>query len=241
MAQITLPIFQGPLDLLLHLIEKDDLDITTISLVAVTDQYLAAIHHGTGFDPTALAEFITIGARLIYLKSRALLPRPHGEEPPTLEDDHVGAELVQLLREYRRFHQIVELLEARQEAGIRIHTRLAPPPPPRQTSPLQGVSIERLHALMLQLLQRKPPEPQPNAILPRDTTITLTQRLEQLRQRLRRRGRFSFRHAILECATRLEIIVSFLAVLELLRTGEADAHQETPFGDIHIIALAPAA
>ncbi|MEJ5221627.1 MAG: segregation/condensation protein A, partial [Tepidiforma sp.] len=120
MAEISLPIFQGPLDLLLHLIEKDDLDITAVSLVAVTDQYLAAIHTGEGFDPSALAEFVAIGARLIYLKSRALLPRPQGEEAPSLEDDDVGQELVELLREYRRFLQVVDLLEARQDAGLRI-------------------------------------------------------------------------------------------------------------------------
>jgi segregation and condensation protein A len=241
MAEISLPVFQGPLDLLLHLIEKEDLDITAVSLVAVTDQYLAAIHTGEGFDPSALAEFVAIGARLIYLKSRALLPHPQGEEAHALEDDDVGAELVELLREYRRFLQVVELLEARQEAGIRIHTRLAPPPAPREASPLEGVSIERLHALMLKLLQRKPADPRPRAILPRDTTITLAQRIEQFRERLRRRGRFSFRRAILECATRLEVVVSFLAVLELLRAGEADALQETPWGDIQVVALAPAA
>ncbi|WP_322795071.1 ScpA family protein [Tepidiforma sp.] len=241
MAEISLPVFQGPLDLLLHLIEKDDLDITAVSLVAVTDQYLAAIRTGEGFDPSALAEFVAIGARLIYLKSRALLPRPPGEEPPALEDDAVGAELVELLREYRRFLQVVELLEQRQEAGLRIYTRLAPPPDLPQPSPLAGVSFERLHALMLRLLERKPKEPAPRAILPRDTTITLAQRIEQLRERLQRRGKFSFRRAILECASRLEVIISFLAVLELLRAGEAEALQETPWGDIQVIALAPAA
>ncbi len=241
MAEISLPVFQGPLDLLLHLIEKDDLDITAVSLVAVTDQYLAAIRTGEGFDPAALAEFVAIGARLIYLKSRALLPRPPGEEAHALEDDDVGADLVELLREYRRFLQVVDLLEQRQEAGLRIYTRLAPPPPPPEASPLEGVSIERLHALMLKLLERKPKEQRPRAILPRDTAITLAQRLEQFRERLRRRGRFSFRRAMLECASRLEVVVSFLAVLELLRAGEADALQETPWGDIHVIALPSAA
>lgn len=241
MAEISLPVFQGPLDLLLHLIEKDDLDVTAVSLVAVTDQYLAAIRTGEGFDPSALAEFVAIGARLIYLKSRALLPRPAGEETPTLEDDDVGADLVELLREYRRFLQVVDLLEQRQEAGLRIYTRLAPPPPPAEASPLEGVSIERLHALMLKLLERKPKEQRPRAVLPRDTAITLAQRLDQFRERLRRRGRFSFRRAMLECASRLEVVVSFLAILELLRAGEADALQETPWGDIHVIALPSAA
>ena len=74
MPQIQIPVFQGPLDLLLHLIERDDLDITAVSLVAVTDQYLRAVRSQEGTQPALLAEFISIGAKLIYLKSKALLP-----------------------------------------------------------------------------------------------------------------------------------------------------------------------
>jgi hypothetical protein len=91
MAEISLPVFEGPLDLLLHLIERDDLDITAVSLVAVTDQYLTALRSGEKFDPQALAEFVAVGAKLIYLKSRALLPRPP-QEDDGLEDDDVGRE-----------------------------------------------------------------------------------------------------------------------------------------------------
>jgi len=81
MAEISLPVFEGPLDLLLHLIERDDLDITAVSLVSVTDQYLKAIRNGDGFEAHALAEFVSVGAKLIYLKSRALLPRPRRTQP----------------------------------------------------------------------------------------------------------------------------------------------------------------
>src|SRR5689334_13200420 len=87
MPELQLPGFRGPLDLLLHLIERDDLDITAVSLVAVTDQYLKAIHNGSGFNPQALAEFVAIGAKLIYLKSRALLPRPAGDEPVAEQEE----------------------------------------------------------------------------------------------------------------------------------------------------------
>lgn len=237
MAEISLPVFEGPLDLLLHLIERDDLDITAVSLVVVTDQYLAAIRVGEGFDPQALAEFVAVGAKLIYLKSRALLPKPPAAEGDELDDDDVGRELVDLLREYKRFAEVADMLEARQEEGARIYTRLAPPPEVPEGSGLQNVSMERLRDIMLEVLNKKPAEPRAAAIMARDTNMTLGERLMDFRERLQRRGRFSFRRMLAECKTRVDVVVSFLAVLELIRAGECDAEQEGAFGDIVVVAL----
>lgn len=237
MAEITLPVFQGPLDLLLQLIERDDLDITAVSLVAVTDQYLRAIRTSEGFDPGALAEFVAIGAKLIFLKSRALLPRPPQDEPGEMEDDDDGRELVELLREYKRFAEIASVLEERQETGFRIYTRLAPPPAPPEGTGLSNVTMERLRAIMIEVLNKKPAESRPGAVLQRDTAVTLGQRIGEFRERLRRRGKFSFRRAIMECTNRLEVVVSFLAILELLKSGEADARQAEAWGDIEVVAL----
>ncbi len=241
MAEITLPVFQGPLDLLLHLIERDDLDITAVSLVAVTDQYLRAIRTSEGFDPGALAEFVAVGAKLIFLKSRALLPQPPQDEPGNVEEDDVGRELVELLREYKRFAEIASVLEERQETGLRIYTRLAPPPPPPEGTGLSNVTVERLRAIMIEVLNKKPVEARPRAVLQRDTAMTLVQRIGEFRERLRRRGKFSFRRAIMECTNRIEVVVSFLAILELLKSGEADARQAEAWGDIEVVALAVAA
>ena len=237
MAEITLPVFQGPLDLLLHLIERDDLDITAVSLVAVTDQYLGAIRTGSGFDPQALAEFVAVGARLIYLKSRALLPKPPQEEGDSLEDDEVGRELVDMLREYKRYAEAADMLEGRQEDGARIYTRLAPSPEVPEGTGLQNVTMDRLRAIMLEVLTKKPAEPRIRGIIVRDTTMTLTERLMDFRERLQRRGRFSFRRMMSECKTRVDVVVSFLAVLELIRSGECDAEQEGAWGDIVVVAL----
>jgi segregation and condensation protein A len=236
MAEIRLPVFEGPLDLLLHLIERDDLDITAVSLVAVTDQYLAAIHGDHGVDPQALAEFVAIGAKLIYLKSRALLPRPP-DEPEFLEEDDVGRELVDMLREYKRFMEVVAVLEERQQAGLRHYPRMAPPLEPKPDNGLGSVTLESLCGLMVEILARTPPEPR--AVLPRDRGMALSERIEDFRMRLLRRGRFSFRRAIAECRTRLEIVVSFMAILELIRAGEADATQPAAWGDIEVVALEP--
>jgi segregation and condensation protein A len=237
MAEITLPVFQGPLDLLLHLIERDDLDITAVSLVAVTDQYLTAIRTSEGFEPGALAEFIAVGAKLIYLKSKALLPRPPQEEGATFEDDDIGRELVELLQEYKRFALIAGMLDERQETGLRIYTRLAPPPPVPEGAGLQNVTVDRLRAIMIEVLSKTPAAPRAPVVIQRDTVMTLTDRVLDFRERLQRRGKFSFRRAIMECRTRVEVIVSFLAVLELLKAGIADARQADNWGDIEVVAL----
>ncbi|MCC6383311.1 MAG: segregation/condensation protein A [Dehalococcoidia bacterium] len=239
MPEIQLPVFRGPLDLLLHLIERDDLDITAVSLVSVTDQYLRAIHSGERVDPHALAEFVAIGARLIYLKSRALLPHPPDEPGQTIEDDTVGQELVDLLVEYRRFIQVTDLLEERQDAGLKVYPRLAPPPVLPEGSGLDGVTTDAMRAIMLRVLARTPAVPR--AILPRDTVVTLAERITDFRERLRKRGKFSFRRAIEQCRTRLDVVVSFLAILELLKAGECDARQSESWGDIEVVALPVAA
>jgi segregation and condensation protein A len=239
MPRIQLPVFEGPLDLLLHLIERDDLDITAVSLVAVADQYLRAVRGGEGFEPGALAEFVSIGAKLIYLKSKALLPRAPEDPLQLLEDDEVGRELVDLLREYRRFTQVVDMLETRQRQGFRTYGRLAPTPAPPPDSGLKSVTVDRLCALMAEILSRKPAEPR--GVIVRETTVTLSGRVTELRSILRSRGKFSFRRAIEGCRTRIEVVISFMAILELLKAGDCDAVQANAWGDIEVIALAPAA
>jgi segregation and condensation protein A len=100
---------------------------------------------------------------------------------------------------------------------------------------LDEVTVESLFAIMLDILARVPEPPQ--AMIPRDG-ITLSGQLADFRDRLNRRGKFSFRRAIAECRTRLEVVVCFLAVLELLKSGECDARQSESWGDIEVVAVA---
>ena len=236
MAEISLPVFQGPLDLLLHLIERDDLDITAVSLVSVTDQYLKAVRQNDQFEAQALAEFVAVGAKLIYLKSRALLPRPEMGLDEQLDDDEVGRELVELLREYKRFSQVVDLLEERQEQGARSYTRMAPAPVLPEGPGLGNMTLDKLAAIMREVLARKPEE-KVDAIIARDTAMTLVSRMADLRARLRAQGKLSFRALMDECRTRLDVVVSFMAVLELIRAGECDADQDGAYGEIEVKAL----
>lgn len=235
MPEISLPVFQGPLDLLLHLIERNDLDITAVSLVQVTDQYLAAVHEGDKLDAPALAEFIAMGARLIYLKSKALLPRAPEEPDDSLEDDDVGRELVDLLREYKRYTEVTDMLEDRQERGLRFFTRQAPAPELPPGDGLDAVTMDRLVRIMEDVLSRKKPE-KPTAVVRRDP-ITLSQRVSDFRERLATKGSFSFRAVMEECETRVEVIVAFMAILELLKGGECDARQGENWGEIEVVSL----
>jgi segregation and condensation protein A len=225
--------FEGPLDLLLHLIERDDLDITAVSLVAVADQYLDAIRTEAGFDPGALAEFVAIGARLLYLKSRALLPLPPAE-PELFEEDEAARDLVDMLVEYRRFAHVADELQERQEAGVRHFPRLALPERPESPG-LDGVTLDLMRTIMVRVLKRLPPEPR--ALVPR-MRLSLAQRVSALRDQLKREGRVSFRAVMSECTSRAEVILSFLAVLDLLKNGECDAVQDAAWGDIVLTAAA---
>jgi segregation and condensation protein A len=198
----------------------------------VADQYLDAIRTGEGFDPSALAEFVAIGARLLYLKSKALLPVPPAE--PELEEDEAGRELIDMLLEYRRFAAVADELQDRQDANIRHHPRLAPAPARPEGPGLDGVTLEAMRRIMLSVLKRMPPPPR--GFMPRPR-VSLAQRVASLRERLTRQGRFSFRALMEECTSRAEVIVSFLAVLELLKSGECEARQEQAWGDIEVVAV----
>jgi segregation and condensation protein A len=197
----------------------------------VADQYLDAIRTEYGFDPGALAEFVAIGARLLYLKSRALLPAPPAE-PEAIEEDETARDLVDMLAEYRRFAHVADELQGRQDAGVRHFPRLAATV--RSEGPgLDGVTLDLMRTIMVRVLKRLPPEPR--GLVPR-MRLSLLQRVSALREQLRREGRISFRAVISECATRAEVIVSFLAVLDLLKSGECDAVQDTAWGDIVLTA-----
>ena len=235
MLEIRLPTFEGPLDLLLTLIQRRDLDITTVSLVAVADQYLEAIHTDEALDAAALAEFVSIGAKLLQLKSRALLPErdEEGEEP---EEDDPGEELVALLLEYRRYREAADTLGERMEAGWRTYPRGAPPPDPPPGNALDGLTLDALYGVMLEVLERLPEEPEGTV---ERADVSLADRIFTLEEHLRGRSRsFSFRRVIEGCTSRVEVVVTFIALLELLKRGACEVEQSKAWGDIRVKALA---
>ncbi len=230
--ELKLSVFEGPLDLLLYLIEREELDITAVSLVQVTDQYLSFLRTGEQMDATALAEFIAIGARLLYLKSRALLPRPHIDEEP---EEDIAEDLVQRLREYRRFKEVAANLQAIEEQGLRAYARLTPPSDLPLPTGLDGVTLDLLMRIFKETLERTPEE-EPEGVVERHE-VTVEQKVRELGEALRQRPRVSFRRWISACRTRIDVIVSLMAVLELIKALRLRAEQDRLFGDISLVAL----
>ena len=241
---VSQPAFEGPLDLLLQLIEKQELDINTISLLAVTDQYVQMINGATAVEPVALADFLLIASKLLYLKSLSLLPKPH----PKLEDDEedVGDALIRQLLEYRRFKQAAQLLQARDEQGLRAYVRTAPRPEVEKRLDLSNVDLNKLQAALRRVLQRMPSDPP----LPRVKTypVTVAERIEDVRSYLHHARQQ--RQAVGQVATpvtftelldrnnsRIEVVVTFLAILELIKQREVQAEQDGTFGEIVLVLV----
>ncbi len=228
---IDVPSFRGPLELLHHLIERRELDVTEISLLAVTEQYLAYLHEQDQIDLTALAEFVAVGARLLLLKSRALLP--HEEEIDDAEDDADPQGLIDALNEYRRFKEAAEFLGERDRAGQRSYTRSASPPEIPLPTGLDTVSVDALADLFREVLARIPEE-EPTGAVERQS-VTLSDRIGRLVETLERDGQLSFREMMGSATSRVVVIVDFLAVLELIKAGYLRAQQAQAFGDIDLV------
>ncbi|TAJ18495.1 MAG: chromosome segregation protein ScpA [Dehalococcoidia bacterium] len=232
---LTLPAFQGPLDLLLHLIESSELDITEVSLLQVTDQYLQYLRSREQIDIGALADFIAIGARLLLLKSRALLPR----DPDAVDDeeDDPAADirgLVEALRDYRRFKQAAEFLRSR-DGGHGTYRREVAPPKVVLPTGLDTVTLASLVETIRDVIARLPEE-EPAGEVEREP-VRLRDRITRLADVLDRDGRTSFRRLIEEATSRTMVIVDFMAVLELIKQRYLTAQQSAAFGDIELVRL----
>jgi segregation and condensation protein A len=233
--ELKLSVFQGPLDLLLDLIEREELDITAVSLAQVTDQYWAHLHSAEELDAEALAEFITVGARLLYIKSRALLPELRPRETEEKKED-VGEALAQMLVEYKRFRDAAEAFRGLEEQARRAYPRLAPPSKDLLLPPgLKGVTLDGLLNIFQEALSRQPAEPEEGAI--ERETVTVEQKMAGVMGAVASAsGRGSFRALVDACSSRIEVIVVFLAVLELIKAGQLVARQRTRFRDITLVA-----
>jgi segregation and condensation protein A len=233
--ELKLSVFQGPLDLLLDLIEREELDITAVSLAQVTDQYWAHLRSVEGQDAEALAEFIVVGARLLYIKSRALLPELRPRERESEKKD-AGEALAQMLVEYKRFREAAGAFRDLEEQGRRAYPRLGQPSKDLLLPPgLKGVTLEGLLNIFEEALSRQPAEPEEGAI--ERQVVTVEEKMTAVMAAVASgSGRVSFRALVETCTSRIEVIVVFLAVLELIKAGQLVARQRARFRDIMMIA-----
>jgi segregation and condensation protein A len=228
---VKLEVFEGPLDLLLHLIETQELDITKVSLVAVTDQYLEYIGHVERINADNLADFLVVAAKLLLIKSRALLPAPPA--PVGEEEEDVGDELARQLREYKLFKELAQQLRTREELGLRAYLRLATLPEVEKKLDPSGASLEDLLAAAREALEaHAPPGPVNGVVAP--LTISIADRIRHIESLLTKKGTVSFHRLLRRARSRSEIIVTFLALLELIKARRAQVQQEKLFGEIWV-------
>ncbi|RAQ96927.1 segregation and condensation protein A [Thermogemmatispora tikiterensis] len=240
---VRLPVFEGPLELLLYLIEKRQMEITTISLVAVTDQYLAYLRrwHEEELPLANMAAFVAIAARLLFIKSQSLLPRNPRQEisEETRQAEEMAAELERHLKEYKIAKEIASVLRQRAEAGLQtygrssllagIEAQLAWTPPT-----LVGLEVEALARSFRRLLEtrsRAEAEANGSLVLPA-ARVRVSERIAVITTRLRTTPRLWLSDLLEPGASRLVIVVTFLAMLDLWKHERISVRQETLFGPI---------
>ncbi|NLE77946.1 MAG: segregation/condensation protein A [Chloroflexi bacterium] len=238
--KVKLEVFEGPMDLLLTLIERQELDITLVSLAKVTSQYLEYIRQLEEIHPEALADFLVVAAKLIYIKSVALLPRPPQPDEEDEEED-VGEDLLRQLREYRRFREAAQALAERLDQGLHAYVRVAPPPKIETTAfRLEGISLEDLLRAARTAMELAPPAPPVSEVVSA-VQVTVDGQRALIRQHLADDRCVAFSRLLRKARTRTAIIVTLLAMLEMIKQREIAVRQEEMFGEIWIEAELPAA
>ncbi len=239
---IKLEAFEGPLDLLLHLIEKNKIDIYDIPIVEITAQYLDYIRQMETNDMNVMSEFLVMAATLIDIKCRMLLPKEVDEEG---EEEDPRAELVQKLLEYKLYkYMSLELRDRQVDAAKNLYRLQKLPPevalykPPLDYDQLIGdMTLSRLHEIFKTIIRRQ--EEKIDPIRSRygnieKEEIDMDVKLLYVEAYAREHRHFSFRRLLEKQASKMEIIVTFLIVLELMKTGRISINQENLFDDIMI-------
>ncbi len=234
--QVRIEIFEGPLDLLLHLVRREEVEAAEVDVARITDQFLRYLRTMHQINIEVAAEFVVTAATLLLLKSRSLLPREDPDEEIEIEDEGDPAvELARRLAEYRTYKEAAEILSEAQEARKQIYLR----PSSAESSvgpgvvPLKDVSVFDMVAAVHEMLERAK-EPPPHQVEREE--ITVGERIEQLARGLRARSgeKVFFDELVPQGSTRVFIVVTFLAVLEMIRRGELAVFQEQPRGRIQL-------
>ncbi|MFA5069971.1 MAG: ScpA family protein [Patescibacteria group bacterium] len=232
MYKIKIEQFEGPLDLLLQLIEEQKLEITQVSLSTVTEQYIAILDQNTSIPPEELADFLVVAAKLLFIKSRALLPYLSPDE------EDLGSELEQQLKMYRLFYEasrvIHKMILKKRFCFYRETSRLIIP----VFIPPENITVRDLGHFFRAILR----EIEPIIEIPRQAmhrTISIREKISQIKEFIFQSEGLNFKNLIKEAKSRTEIIVTFLALLELVKQRDIAVCQNSIFCDINIKKINP--
>ena len=243
---VKLPVFEGPLELLLHLIEKNKENINDIPIVEITAQYLEYIREMEKRDLDIMSEFLVMAAELLRIKSQMLLPKEEKEEE---EEEDPRQELVRRLLEYKMYKYIsYELRDMETDAACLLYREKSIPKEiaaykePVDVEELLGdLTLSRLHAVFRQVMKRREDKIDPI----RSTfgkiekeEVNLSQKIMDIQHYGLKHRNFSFRTLLMEQADKMDVIVTFLGILELMKMGQIEIDQEELFEDIRIHYIA---
>ncbi len=235
--KVRLEIFEGPLDLLLYLIKRDELDIYDISLERITKQYLEYLQAFKELNIDVAGEFVVMAANLIYLKSRSLLPVD--QQPPEEDVDEADPrwDLIRQLIEYKKFKEAAAQLQTRELQQERIFARVGEGMTPETAPfPLGEVGIFQLINAFQNVLKRLDAREALREIF--GENFTVSDKIEWILQRVGAGRALRFTELFEQAASRVEIVVTFLALLELIRLKQVRAMQKNIFEEIEITASA---
>jgi len=230
---VTLEVFEGPLDLLLHLVRDQKLDIHDIPIAKITEQYLAYLDVMKALNLDLAGEFLVMASTLLYIKSRSLLPR-HEDEAMEEEDPEIlRQELSRRLVEYERFKEAAARLGERPVLGRDVFVRdFLPEEIPEGEIVITELSMADLITAFKEVLARMPSETSHEVFVER---ITIADAISFLLDRLKEEGALRFETLVEQCKTRNEIISFFLGILELVRLKTVRLYQANPLGLISIV------
>lgn len=241
---VKLEVFEGPLDLLLHLIEKNKVDIYDIPIVEITEQYLAYVRDMEREDMNIVSEFLVMGATLVDIKCRMLLPKEVNEDG---EEEDPRNELVQQLLEYKLYkYMSYELKDKMMETGNVYCRQMSLPDEVKQYTPpidhqelIGDMTLQKLHQIFQNMMKRQIDRTDPirsqYGNIVRDE-VDVEQKTEYIERYIQTHSRCSFRSLLEKQGSKLEIVVTFLVVLEMMKTGQITIKQESLFDDIWIMS-----
>lgn len=239
---VKLQVFEGPLDLLLHLIDKNKIDIYDIPIVVITEQYLDYIRQMETEDMNVMSEFLVMAATLLDIKCKMLLPKEVNEEG---QEEDPRAELVAKLLEYKMYkYMSFELRDRQVDAGKTLFKQATLPKevaeyrqPVNYEELVGDMTLNKLHEIFKSMMRR-----QEDKIDPIRSTfgkiekdeVNMDEKILYVEAMIREHKRFSFRRLLESQCSKMEIIVTFLVILEMMKTGKIDIIQEHIFDDIII-------